>query len=255
MSGIHAQVAEFLRDAWHENQVTRITWVNHFSAQVVLARDPALLDGFDLVGVDGILLQSLLRTPYARVPGGGDATLPLLLPALEGARVALVGGEPAASEARKSAVQRLLGPRSNIVVSTDGFTGKPSADELPAWVAKHQPDVVIVGMGAGLQDDFALRVAELLPRGVVATCGGWMDQIARTSSYYPKWAYSARLTWAIRVLREPRRLWRRYTLDAVRAFCIRSALLAGVAETKGYRRYGEVARTSTPPPPGYFLTK
>ena len=193
------------------------------------------------MGVDGILLQAILKAPYARIPGGGDATLPLLLPSLRGARIALVGGRPEASLARRSAVQKLLHPSSEVVVSTDGFCGKPSIDELPAWLSRYRPDVIIVGMGAGLQDAFALDVAELLSRGVVATCGGWMDQIAGAHSYYPSWAYVARLTWAVRLVREPRRLWRRYTWDAVLALRSKTLLTRSVTTTKGYLRYCEVA--------------
>lgn len=241
MSGVHARIAGLLREAWERGEVIRITWVNHYSAQVLLDREPTLLEQFDLVGVDGVLLQTLLRSPYARIPGGGDATLPLLLPSLRGARVALVGGLPQENGARRRAVERLLGPSSVIVASSDGYEGRPRADELPAWLERHSPDVVIVGMGAGLQDVFALEVARLLDRGVVATCGGWMDQIAGVGTYYPHWAYRARLTWAVRLLREPHRLWRRYSIDAFTAVHRRSALTSWVASSPGYIRYCDVA--------------
>ena len=242
MSGVHARIACLLREAWERGDVIRITWVNHYSAQVLLDREPTLLREFDLVGIDGVLLQGLLRTPYARLPGGGDATLPLLLPSLQGARVALVGGLAQETDARRRAVARLLGPMSLIVTSTDGYEGRPAADELPGWLERHSPDVVIVGMGAGLQDAFALEVGRLLNRGVVATCGGWMDQIAGIGAYYPHWAYRARLTWAVRLLREPHRLWRRYSVDAVTAVRRRSALTTWISSSPGYGRYCDAAR-------------
>ena len=75
----------------------------------------------------------------------------------------------------------------------------------------------MVGLGAPLQDQYALQLADAGLRGaLVATCGGWLDQVT-TPDYYPRFAYHAKLNWAVRLVREPRRLWRRYTVDAVRA--------------------------------------
>jgi hypothetical protein len=53
-----------------------------------------------------------------------------------------------------------------------------------------------------------------MSRGYAMTCGGFLDQILQ-SNYYPAWAYPLRLNWLVRLAREPRRLWRRYTVEAV----------------------------------------
>ena len=55
-----------------------------------------------------------------------------------------------------------------------------------------------------------------MTRGYALSCGGFLDQVLRPG-YYPAWAYPLRLNWLIRLAREPRRLWRRYTVDAVLA--------------------------------------
>ena len=240
-ASVHHRVAEALRASWCSGAVISITWVNHHSAQVLLTHDATLLDRFDLVGVDGVLLQSLVKTPYARIAGGGDVTLPLLLPLLDGARVALVGGTPDETQRRKLAVEAVLAPGAAVVVTTDGYQGCPTVPELPRWLDEHRPDVVIVGMGAGLQDEFALEVAGLLRHGVVATCGGWMDQLARPRGYYPSWVYRARLNWAVRLIREPRRLGSRYSKDAVAAVAQRKMLVETIHASAGYDRYCRVA--------------
>jgi UDP-N-acetyl-D-mannosaminuronic acid transferase (WecB/TagA/CpsF family) len=87
-----------------------------------------------------------------------------------------------------------------------------------------QADVVVLGLGAPLQDSYLL---DLLDNGLTGqlllTCGGWIDQVSQ-SDYYPSYAYRLRLNWLVRVLREPARLWRRYTVEGVRAFARRKAL-------------------------------
>jgi hypothetical protein len=82
--------------------------------------------------------------------------------------------------------------------------------------------IAVLGLGAPLQDHYALATAS--PGILVATCGGWLDQFAG-DTYYPAWAYPLRLNWLVRLAREPRRLWRRYTIDALRALWSRAALI------------------------------
>ncbi len=67
-----------------------------------------------------------------------------------------------------------------------------------------------------LQEQWALDVAAVLPAGLVLTCGGFFDQI-HPARYYPSWAYALRLNWAVRLAREPGRLWRRYSVEALEA--------------------------------------
>jgi Glycosyl transferase WecG/TagA/CpsF family len=52
---------------------------------------------------------------------------------------------------------------------------------------------------------------------VIFTAGGWLDQLADRPQYFPPLVHQLRLGWLLRIIREPRRLVRRYTLDAVSA--------------------------------------
>jgi N-acetylglucosaminyldiphosphoundecaprenol N-acetyl-beta-D-mannosaminyltransferase len=49
------------------------------------------------------------------------------------------------------------------------------------------------------------------------TGGSYLDHIAENSDFsatwYPAWANTLRLNWFYRLVREPRRLWRRYTIE------------------------------------------
>jgi hypothetical protein len=76
--------------------------------------------------------------------------------------------------------------------------------------------MLIVGLGAGLQEQVLLEGARAMTRGYAMTCGGFLDQVLQPG-YYPAWAYPLRLNWLVRLSREPRRLWRRYTVHALLA--------------------------------------
>ena len=96
------------------------------------------------------------------------------------------------------------------------------ASTLRGELQRAGAELVVVGLGAPLQDFYALELRA--PGMLVVTCGGWLDQFCAVS-YYPSWAYPLRLNWLVRLAREPRRLWRRYSVDALRALRARRALV------------------------------
>ncbi len=50
----------------------------------------------------------------------------------------------------------------------------------------------------------------------MCTAGGWIDQYARAADdYFPDWVHAARLGWAWRIAHEPKRLTKRYTVEAL----------------------------------------
>lgn len=223
-----AVLARHLVRSWWDGPTTTVTWLNHHTAQLVRPGD---LAAFDLVGVDGQLLRWLIRDTAGRT--SADLVLPLLLPRLHGARVALVGGVQAFVLPRAAVVGALLCPNSSLIANLNGHEGLPV--DVLSWVRETRPDVVLVGLGGGNQEKFAAAVAQVLPRGLVITCGGYLDQLLR-DSYYPRWAYPLHLNWAVRLRREPRRLWRRYTLEALHAVRRRRQLRELLAGSSAYTR-------------------
>jgi UDP-N-acetyl-D-mannosaminuronic acid transferase (WecB/TagA/CpsF family) len=105
--------------------------------------------------------------------------------------------------------------------SIDGYEDLPRGKRLQDLVRDIQPDMLLVGLGAGLQEQVLLEAASAMGRGYALTCGGFLDQVIQ-DGYYPGWAYPLRLNWLVRLAREPRRLWRRYTVEALRALSSRS---------------------------------
>lgn len=214
MSELEPAVDELL-ELWRQGGLT-VTWLNHFTAQ---RADADALRRIRAIGVDGTLLQLLLgRGAPART--SADLLLPALLTRAEAAdaRLAIVGGK----DGRADAAAARLGGR--VVYTADGYEGLSALRADPSGLVAASPDIVLLGLGAGLQDIVALEVAAVLPLAAVFTVGGWLDQLAASENYFPSWAHKLRLGWAWRLAREPRRLLRRYTVDAAGALAGRSAI-------------------------------
>jgi exopolysaccharide biosynthesis WecB/TagA/CpsF family protein len=229
-----ARTVESLNDvlvaAFTNGQRMSVTWLNHFSAPHAMDTAAEDLSGFDVVGIDGKLLQLLIG---GRSRTSADLAIPALLPRLEGARVAIVGGARETERARADAMGRLLDPGCSVVLSCDGYGGLPGLGEFRRRLQERRANVVIVGLGAGLQERYARAAREVLSEGGLAlTCGGFLDQLL-IENYYPSWAYPLRLNWLIRLAREPRRLWRRYTVDAVAAVSRRTQLARAIGLLPG----------------------
>ncbi|MDQ6782873.1 MAG: WecB/TagA/CpsF family glycosyltransferase [Actinomycetota bacterium] len=222
---------------WCMGRVACVTWLNHHSALSFLSEGLSTISPMDYVGIDGLFLNSILG---CRAEGrtSADQVLPQLLPALRGARVALVGTRrPSLDKAAQVISDDLLaGTGSSIVATLDGFSELPRAGEITRWLASCQPDLVIVGLGAVLQERWSMEVCGRLSSGLVITCGGFLDQVHQPN-YYPAWAYPLRLNWAIRVAREPRRLWHRYSVEAVTALRLRHAVSTEIAGLPGFCAY------------------
>jgi UDP-N-acetyl-D-mannosaminuronic acid transferase (WecB/TagA/CpsF family) len=221
-SSLHAQ--------YMSGHAVAITWLNHYSAMRVLADRDHELASFDVVGIDGKLLQLLVRGTRRT---SGDLLVPFLLPLVPGAAVAIVGGSQETLGARCEAVRELLAADGRIVLSYDGFSGLPPAADLAAAIEQTGTNIVLLGLGAGLQETYASIAKKAFTNGGLAiTCGGLLDQLLYPS-YYPRWAYPLHLNWLVRLAREPRRLWRRYTMDACTAIRRRRALREAIRSLPG----------------------
>jgi exopolysaccharide biosynthesis WecB/TagA/CpsF family protein len=200
------------------------TWLNHYSARNA---DWEALRDVDFIGVDGTLLQILLaRSGLKILRTSADLALPEFLgrESMRGARVALVGGVSGVAE---KAGSRLV---QELVFVSDGFEGLTMLRENPATLISANPQIVLVGVGAGLQDRVAVEIGQWLPNATVFTVGGWLDQLAAKPQYFPPWVHRMRLGWLWRLVHEPKRLIRRYTVDAFYALTARRDLTGRLSE-------------------------
>jgi exopolysaccharide biosynthesis WecB/TagA/CpsF family protein len=207
----------------------RVTWLNHYSIRIALTVAPEAVGEVDVCGIDGQFLQWLLRHP---VRTSADLVVPRLLVADPSIRTVLaIGGRGDRSDVLSAALTREAG-RPVTVRAVDGFADLPRGDRLRELVREVGPDLVLVGLGAGLQEQVLLEAASAMRRGYALTCGGFLDQVLQ-EGYYPEWAYPLKLNWLVRLAREPRRLWRRYTIEALSAVGRRADWRASMASVPG----------------------
>jgi exopolysaccharide biosynthesis WecB/TagA/CpsF family protein len=215
--GAVGRLAGVLLAALAEGSGGTVTWLNHHSALRALQAGVPL-EEFDHLGLDGIFLCRLVRSTAPRT--SADLLLPVLLERSRSLRIALVGSTPDVLAAVTAKVEGEYGHR--VVLARDGYAGLPEPAVLRRDLQQAGAELVVVGLGAPAQDLYALELRT--PGMLVLTCGGWLDQFCAVS-YYPSWAYPLRLNWLVRLVREPRRLWRRYSVEALRALRARRALV------------------------------
>jgi N-acetylglucosaminyldiphosphoundecaprenol N-acetyl-beta-D-mannosaminyltransferase len=75
-----------------------------------------------------------------------------------------------------------------------------------------QPDVLFVGMTAPKQEKWAYQHFNQLEVCHVCCIGAVFDFYAGTVKRAPKWMISLGLEWLYRLIKEPRRMWRRYLI-------------------------------------------
>ncbi|WP_034285422.1 WecB/TagA/CpsF family glycosyltransferase [Schaalia suimastitidis] len=187
---------------------TTSTWLNHWS---LLHADWSALARMDFIGFDGTLLQLMLhRCGHDVERSSADLVLPLVLGHVieSDAPVALIGAAPGV--AQRAAVR--LAPRP--VLAVDGYDELKALRADPTALIRTKPRLIIVGLGAGLQEEVAKECAEHVPHAAVCTAGGWIDQFAAKEMYFPPIIHRLRLGWAWRIAHEPRRLIGRYTVEA-----------------------------------------
>ena len=83
------------------------------------------------------------------------------------------------------------------------FASEKEQDEEAQHIVGVNPDFLIVGMGALMQERFLLKVKDSGYRGIGFTCGGFIHQTAKDEiDYYPAWADKLNLRFVYRMYKE-----------------------------------------------------
>ncbi len=93
----------------------------------------------------------------------------------------------------------------NIIGYRNGyFSNEEEKVKEAKYIAELNPDFLIVGMGAILQERFLLKVKECGYQGIGFTCGGFIHQTSKNIiDYYPTWIDRMNLRFLYRMYKEP----------------------------------------------------
>lgn len=84
------------------------------------------------------------------------------------------------------------------------FASENEMDVEVKHIAELNPDFLIVGMGALMQEKFLLKVKDAGYQGVGFTCGGFVHQTSKNEiDYYPAWVDKTNLRFVYRMWKEP----------------------------------------------------
>lgn len=83
------------------------------------------------------------------------------------------------------------------------FTSDSEMDKEAKYITEINPDFLIVGMGALMQEQFLLKVKIAGFKGIGFTCGGFIHQTSKDEiEYYPVWADRLNLRFVYRMYKE-----------------------------------------------------
>ena len=164
-----------------------------------------------LVLTDGVAIDVASRILYGSAfPQNlnGSDFLPVLLSELPPSRIFLLGSKQGVAEQARDAMA-LQWPRHHFVGTHHGFPTDDQSATLVDTINRLDVDLLIVGMGNPYQEEWVTRYGSSLR--AVCLCGGaLLDRSAGLVDRGPEWLRKWRLEWIYRLVREPRRMGKRY---------------------------------------------
>lgn len=200
-----------------------INWSRTLRLGADLSRKFVVLN--DGIGVD-IASLILHGSMFPDNLNGTDLT-PILLSAVpSGTRVFLYGARPDVVSRAAAVIPARYGVE--ICGFRSGYLSTQEMESLVPIINASAPDILLVGLGNPLQETWLLENADQLDVPLSLCVGAFFDFAVGAVPRAPLWVRNIRMEWLYRLLHEPARLWRRYTLDivALMVAALRSKLAA-----------------------------
>lgn len=191
-----------------------VTFINSYS-YLILRKNIELLNKFDYVYIDGILLKKLLEvfniSVVERVSFDMESLAPYVFDYAQNndKTIYLIGTRPIIINSAVNHIKETY-PELIIIGYRHGyFKNKEEWEETLQNIRSLNPDIVVAGMGTDLQEKFLTDLASNGWEGIGFTCGGFLHQTERKMNYYPEWINKFNLRWLFRLYREPSKVGKR----------------------------------------------
>lgn len=185
-------------------ETTAYSFVNPYSFYCLLDHE----EYGDLDGVfsDGILLTKLLRFKYKAnlerlsFDFGSIADEVFAFSEKNKLRVAVIG---ASSAEILYAIENIKEKYPNLIISFSrhGYCLIDNFDSVCSSVLRNQTDILVLGLGAPLQEKAALMFKDKNAAKLIFTCGGFLTQTAISTAYYPILINKLNLRWLYRLIK------------------------------------------------------
>ena len=169
-----------------------------------------LFGQMDGIFADGGLLVKAIKMQYGKQVTRRSFDMTSMAPELfayaeeHGKTIYIVASKQEQLE-KAVAIFREHYPKVQFVGYRNGyFSSEEDMDKEAKYITEQNPDFLIVGMGALMQEKFLLKVKNAGYQGIGFTCGGFIHQTSKNEiDYYPAWVDKTNLRFVYRMWKEP----------------------------------------------------
>lgn len=185
--------------------------------QVYKEADLILTDGMPLIWI-----SKMKKTPIKEKVSGSDLFPEVCkLAAQKRYKLFLLGAaEEVASKAAENLEDKYMG--LNVVGTYSPSYGfeknQYEINKIIEIINEVRPDILAVGLGAPKQEKFLYNFRKQLNVPVSLAIGASIDFEAGNVSRAPEWMQKSGLEWSYRLLKEPKRMFKRYLIDDMKIF-------------------------------------
>ncbi len=174
---------------------------------LLLAADQIHADGMPMVLLSPLVSQAPLPE---RVATTDLVHAVAALAQEDGVSFYFLGGTDEVNRAAVTRMQEAY-PQLTFAGARSGYYDAEQEPAIVAEIARLEPDILWIGLGVPLEQQFVARnIDRLRGVGVIKTSGGLFDFLAGRNSRAPHFLQAVGLEWAYRTMLEPRRLLGRY---------------------------------------------
>jgi N-acetylglucosaminyldiphosphoundecaprenol N-acetyl-beta-D-mannosaminyltransferase len=103
-----------------------------------------------------------------------------------------------------------LHPGLRVAGYRNGYFGAQESEQVAEKIKESGADLLFVAMGSPRQEYWISSIVRRTGVRFALGVGGSFDHLSGLARRAPAWMQGAGLEWFYRLMREPRRLWRRY---------------------------------------------
>jgi alpha-1,3-mannosyltransferase len=225
-----ASATNYLDDALKASQPTPVAFFNAHTA-IHVCEDPRVGEAMQKFTIfnDGLGINIACFMKYGKgFPdnlNGTDFIPAYLENSKHSLRMYLLG---ARSDVVQETAQILAQsyPRHRIVGFHDGYFPKEKSEEIARDIRSTNANFLLVAMGNSGQEMWIVEYFEKTGATLALGVGGLFDFISKRVPRAPRFVRAMYMEWFWRLLCEPRRLWKRYTIGSAKflAYCAKDAL-------------------------------
>lgn len=171
----------------------------------------AFLDGMPLVWA----ARFIHNTHVERI-AGADLFIDVFREIVRlGGRVFILGGMPGVAEKaiRNLGYFELIGTQISFYSPPLGFEKNPQENnKIVNIINAYKPHIIFAALGTPKQEFWLSEHKIKIDFGVAIAIGASVDFVAGTQKRAPKWMRESGIEWLYRLIRDPKKMWKRYLI-------------------------------------------